>query len=113
QVAQIRTDQGVPIDPNDPDIKGYYRDFDTSEITLYNYSFAHNSRFNGNNIQLYAGAPGGPYTLVTEHLGDQQWRIISGGYAVPDGQDVTRFIFRANGPDNIGNLLDDVRFVAN
>ncbi|WP_417291477.1 choice-of-anchor J domain-containing protein [Corallibacter sp.] len=112
QMAQVR-DDGDAIDPNNPNIKGLYRDFDTSEITLLEYSFAHTGRFDGNVMELLAGPPEGPFTTVTMHLADQQWRIVSGDYQVPEGQDVTRFFFRANGPDNIGNLLDDVRFTAN
>lgn len=112
QLIQLRSDP-EDIDPNDPNILGLYRDFDTSEITLMEYSFAHYGRFDGNTIQLYAGAPGGPYTLVTENLGDQDWRVIAGDYDVPAGQPVTRFIFRANGPDNVGNCLDGIKFSAN
>ncbi|OBQ54180.1 choice-of-anchor J domain-containing protein [Tamlana sp. s12] len=113
QLIQLRSDQGTTIDPSDPNIKGLYRDFDTSEITLMTYSFAHYGRFEGNNIQMYAGAPGGPYTLVTENIGEQSWEVVSGDYAVPSGQPVTRFIFRANGTDNIGNLLDAIEFGSN
>ncbi|WP_067148136.1 choice-of-anchor J domain-containing protein [Pseudotamlana agarivorans] len=113
QLIQLRSDQGTTIDQNDPNIKGLYRDFDTSEITLMTYSFAHYGRFDGNKIQMYAGAPGGPYTLVTENFAEQAWKVISGEYAVPTGQPVTRFIFRANGTDNIGNLLDAIEFGSN
>ncbi|SFN47815.1 gliding motility-associated C-terminal domain-containing protein [Bizionia echini] len=113
QFVQILTDQGTTIDPNDPDVKGYYRDFDTSEITLMEYSFAHYARFDGNAIELLAGPPGGPYTPVTLHFGDAAWQVVSGDYNVPDGQDTTRFIFRANGTDNIGNCLDAVSFEVN
>ncbi|RSK39852.1 choice-of-anchor J domain-containing protein [Mangrovimonas spongiae] len=97
-------------DPNDPELKGLYREFDTSEATLLDYSFAHAIRFEGNNLQLFAGPPGGPYELVTENLGGWSWEIISGTYEVPEGQDITRFIFRADGgTTNVGNLLDDVQ----
>ncbi|WP_435135806.1 choice-of-anchor J domain-containing protein [Formosa sp. A9] len=112
QLAQVRMDEG-PIDPNDPNIKGLYRDFETSEITLLEYSFAHYGRWEGNQLELLAGPPEGPFVSVTTHLADQQWRIVSGAYQVPEGQTTTRFIFRPNGADNNGNLLDDVRVYAN
>ncbi|WP_191858948.1 choice-of-anchor J domain-containing protein [Hanstruepera ponticola] len=114
QFVQLLSDQGTTIDQNDNiNVKGYYTDFDTSEITLFDYSFAHYARFDGNAVELLAGPPGGPYTQVTLHLGDAVWQVVSGEYVVPNGQDVTRFIFRANGTDNVGNALDAVSFVAN
>lgn len=114
QMVQILSDQGTTIDQNDNiNVKGYYRDFDTSEITLFDYSFAHYGRFIGNTIELLAGPPGGPYVQVTSHPGDAAWQLVSGEYSVPEGQNITRFIFRANGSDNIGNTLDAVSFVPN
>lgn len=109
QCVQLVT-ENEPVDLSSPDIRGLYRDFDTSEATLMEYSFAHYARFEGNNIQLFVGAPGGPYTLLTENEGGWSWQIISGEYQIPSGQDVTRIIFRAaGGSANTGNLLDDVR----
>lgn len=114
QCVQLLSDQGTTIDPNDPDIKGYYRDFDTSEITLYDYSFAHLARSDNNIVQLFAGPVGGPYTMIDEHLGTvQAWTLVSGEYSVPAGQDITRFIFRAHDGDDLGNVLDAINFVAN
>lgn len=114
QFVQLLSDQGTTIDQNDNiNVKGYYRDFDTSEITLFNYSFAHYARFDGNAVELLAGPPGGPYTQVTLHIGDSAWQVVSGEYGVPNGQNTTRFIFRANGSDNVGNALDAVSFVPN
>ncbi len=113
QFVQVLSDQGTVVDPNDPNVKGLYRDFDTSEVTLFEYSFAHYARFDGNNIELLAGPPGGPYILVNSHLGEAAWQIVSGTYEVPNGQTDTRFIFRANGSDDIGNALDAVSFVSN
>lgn len=114
QCVQILSDQGTTIDPNDPNIKGLYRDFDTSEITLMDYNFAHLARFDGNTVQLFAGPVGGPYTMINNHLGTAQaWELVSGQYVVPSGQTETRFIFRASDGDDIGNVLDAVNFVAN
>ncbi|MDG4717035.1 choice-of-anchor J domain-containing protein [Winogradskyella marincola] len=114
QCVQILSDQGTTIDPNDPNIKGLYRDFDTSEMTLMDYSFAHLARFDGNTVELFAGVPGGPYTQIDSHLGaTQAWSLVTGQYIVPAGQTETRFIFRASDGDDIGNVLDAVNFVAN
>ena len=114
QCVQILSDENEPVDPEDPNVKGYYRDFDTSEITLMDYSYAHLGRGEGNTIQLLAGTPGGPYTLVSENLAVVQlWTLISGEYQVPEGQGVTRFVFRAVGDNVIGNILDAVNIVAN
>ncbi|SDR87426.1 choice-of-anchor J domain-containing protein [Winogradskyella sediminis] len=114
QCVQILSDQGVSIDPNDNiNVKGYYRDFDTSEISLMDFSYAHLARFDDNSIELFAGPIGGPYTLINEHLGvTQAWTVVTGQYSVPTGQEITRFIFRSK--DNaIGNVLDAVHIVAN
>lgn len=115
QCAQLLSDQSVTVDPNDlTDPKGYYRDFDTSEITLLDYSFAYLKRFDGNIIQLLAGPPGGPYTLVDQPIGNTQlWLVISGQYNVPVGQNQTRFIFRSVGDNSVGNVIDAVNFLPN
>ncbi|WP_372753490.1 choice-of-anchor J domain-containing protein [Mariniflexile sp.] len=112
QVVQLLTEQ-VPVGPEDTDIKGLYRDFDTSEVTLLEYSFAHYARFSGNTVQLYAGPVGGPYSLITTHVGEQEWDVISGEFEVPAGQNTTRVIFRVYGENTIGNLLDAVSFRSN
>ncbi|MFV0571160.1 MAG: choice-of-anchor J domain-containing protein [Xanthomarina gelatinilytica] len=109
QCVQIRTEDD-PVDINDPDVRGLFRDFDTSEATLIEFSFAHLARFEGNNLQLYAGSPDGPYELITENIGGWDWETVSGTYQIPDGQNQTRFIFRAGaGVTDVGNLLDDVQ----
>lgn len=112
QCVQILSDQGTTIDPNDPNIKGYYRDFDTSEITLMDYSFAHLARFDGNTIQLFAGPVDGPYTMIDSHIGvTHAWTIVADEYIVPNGQQTTRFIFRASDGNDIGNVIDAVNFL--
>ncbi len=115
QCVQLLGDIDDPADPNDPeDIRGYYKDFDTSETTLFDYSFAHLGRSEGNIVQLFAGPPGGPYTLVDENLAEvQAWTLVSGEYQIPVGQNATRFIFRAGNDNDIGNILDAVSFLPN
>jgi len=113
QCIQLLSDPEEDWDPNDPDIKGIYKEFDTSEITVMDYSFAHATRSEGNSIQLYAGPPTGPFTLVTEEAAvGLQWTLKTGEYVVPAGQAVTRFVFRTK-ENKIGSVLDAANFTAN
>lgn len=114
QCAQIITDEEMIIDPLDPMIYGLFKEFDTSEITLFDFSYAHLSRFDGNVLQLFAGPPEGPFTMVSENTDNTQaWQVVTGVYNVPAGQPITRFVFVAAGNDKIGNIIDAVSFVAN
>lgn len=113
QCIQLLSDPEENWDATDPNIKGLYKEFDTSESTQMDYSFAHATRSEGNVIQLYAGPPQGPFVLIREEpavgLG---WSFVTGKYNVPSGQTVTRFIFRVKG-NKIGTLLDAANFIAN
>jgi gliding motility-associated-like protein len=111
QSIQLITSE-VPYDSSDMiNIKGLYQDFDSSEITKFDYSFAHAARGQDSYLQLYAGPPAGPFVLLEEHEGTIAWNFYEGKYDVPAGQNVTRFIFRSK--DNvIGNILDAANFVA-
>ncbi|GGG39702.1 hypothetical protein GCM10010976_09210 [Bizionia arctica] len=114
QCVQIRTDDDNLIDPNDPEVRGYYRDFDSSEITLFDFSYAHLGRSEDNSLQVVAGPPGGPYTVINENVAVRMaWTLVSGEYQVPAGQNSTRFIFRATTNDDIGNVIDAVNIVGN
>lgn len=113
QCIQLLSDPEEDWNANDPNIKGIYQEFDTSEITVMDYSFAHATRSEGNSIQLYAGPPSGPFTLVTEEAAvGLQWTLKTGEYVVPAGQAVTRFIFRTK-ENKIGSVLDVANFTAN
>ncbi len=113
QCIQLVQDNASAWNPSDPNIKGLYKDFDTSEILQMDYSFASASRSNGTTLQLYAGPPSGPFTLVTEHLANSLvWQIISGKYMIPSGQNTTRFIFRVKN-NEIGHVLDAANFKPN
>lgn len=114
QCLQLLSDPEEDWNPNDPNIKGLYKEFDTSEITQMNYSFAHAARAtNGSSVQLYAGPPAGPFALVTEVFAQgSTWNLHEGSYTVPTGQNVTRFIFRSK-ENVIGNMLDAANFKAN
>ena len=113
QCIQLLSDDASSWDPNDPNIKGLYREFDTSEMTKMSYSFAHASRqATGTTMQLYAGPPSGPFTLLEEvYSQSNTWQFYEGSYTIPAGQPVTRFIFRSK-ENAIGNLLDAANFFA-
>ncbi len=110
QNIQITADGQENWNPDDPNIKGLYKDMDTSEATEVDYSFASGSRSGGSAIQLYAGPPSGPFTLVIEDFTNEiQWKFVTGTYAVPDGQSKTRFIFRPK-ENAVGHILDAANF---
>ncbi len=115
QCIQLLQDGTANWNPNDPNIKGLYKDFDTSEIPQMDYSFASASRVTsaaGTTLALYAGPPSGPFTLVTQDQANSNtWELIQGTYNVPSGQNRTRFIFRVVGND-IGHMLDAANFKA-
>lgn len=116
QYVQLTQDGEDAWDPNDPNIKGLYKDFDTSEITVMDYSFASATRRangTGTTVQLFAGPPSGPFTVIAEdHADSLIWDLIQGSYIIPNGQTTTRFIFRVVG-NAIGHILDAADFKAN
>lgn len=116
QYLQLVQDGADEWDPNDPNIKGLYKDFDTSEITVMDYSFASATRQangTGTTVQLFAGPPTGPFTVIAQdHADSLIWELIQGSYTVPTGQTTTRFIFRVVG-NAIGHILDAANFKAN
>lgn len=117
QFVQVpfQDEDGIP-EPNpngDSSVRGLYQDFDSSEITQFDYSFAYLRRGSGTRIiQLWAGSVDGPFKLVTENsTSDVNWHHVFGKYDVPEGQDRTRFIFRTK--NKVGALvLDAANFVA-
>lgn len=113
QCLQLTHDDASTWNPSDPNIKGLYKDFDTSEITKMDYSFASATRGNGSTVQLYAGPPSGPFTLVKEDFANSlAWNWVQGEYDVPAGQNTTRFIFRTKNYA-LGHVLDAANFKAN
>lgn len=114
QYVQLLQDDPDQWNPNDPNIKGLYKDMDTSAITLMDYSFASATRSSiGTTIKLFAGPPTGPFVPIAQHTADSStWQLIQGSYPIPTGQTTTRFIFRVE-ENAIGHLLDDANFKAN
>ena len=105
-----------PADPYDPtdfvNVYGLYQDFDSSETTQFEYSYAQKGRFTNLEMELLVGPPSGPFVLVEDHPSLNNWQLISGTYDVPAGQNITRFIFRAK-DNTIGNLVDAVSITSN
>ncbi|ESU22681.1 hypothetical protein FEDK69T_19390 [Flavobacterium enshiense DK69] len=100
----------------DPTIRGTYTEIETpAEVKKVKYSFASACRIpgEGRTLELWAGPPSGPYTLVTEHhSATLVWALVTGDYVVPANQPITRFLFRIKG--NLGHhLLDAAKFVPN
>lgn len=108
----VGTPPGYEYDEDDP--HGLYQDFDSSEITVFDYSFAYRARNPvDKTIQLFAGPPGGPYTLVAEKEASVgSWKLVEGSYNVPEGQDETRFMFTQK-DYGLGMLVDDTHFKSN
>jgi gliding motility-associated-like protein len=113
QCIQLTQDGTAAWDPNDPNIKGLYKDFDTSEMTMMDFSFASATRQangTGTTLQLFAGPPSGPFTVIAEdHANSTSWNFVEGSYPIPNGQNTTRFIFRVVG-NAIGHVLDAANF---
>lgn len=116
QCLQLTQDGADAWDPNDPNIKGLYKDFATpAEVQKVDYSFASASRVSGigTTIELWAGPPSGPFVMLTDHNASTSvWSLRTGTYDVPVGQTTTRFIFRVRG-NGIGHLLDAANFKVN
>src|SRR5699024_4307325 len=123
QMAQVPFQDDNPEPPahNAEEVPGIYQDFDTEEITQFDYSFAHKRRTAPlgddpsivRKIQLYAGPVDGPYELIKEEVStSDMWHIANGKYDIPEGQDKTRFIFRSK--NKVGFMvLDEASFIPN
>lgn len=110
-MQMLASETGVVVDLNN--IDGLYQDFDSSEVTIFDYSFLHATRGGNVNVQLYAGAPEGPFELIYDSsVSTLSWQLREGSYIVPEGQSVTRFVFRPE-TESIGNLLDGIKIIAN
>ncbi|ESU28801.1 hypothetical protein FLJC2902T_13980 [Flavobacterium limnosediminis JC2902] len=116
QCIQLTSDSPSTWNPNDPNIKGTYTEIETpAEIQKVKYSFASATRSTGSGttVELWAGPPTGPFTMVTEHFTNSLiWSLRTGDYVVPAGQTTTRFIFRVKNYAG-GHLLDAASFKAN
>ncbi len=110
-MQMLSSEAGYVPDLNN--IDGLYQDFDSSEVTQFDYSFLHATRSGAVNVKLYAGPPEGPFELLYDsNVSTLTWQQREGSYTVPEGQLTTRFVFRPES-DSIGNLLDGISIIAN
>lgn len=90
-----------------------YQDLQTIPGETVKWGFAHRGRVKTDNMQLSAGPPGGPYTLIGSFTDTKtQWGYYSGVYEVPAGQTNTRFKFSSTDPGSLGNFIDAATFDA-
>ncbi|SNR81216.1 SprB repeat-containing protein, partial [Flavobacterium sp. ov086] len=96
---------------------GLFQDYDTSIATYFIYSFAHMGRDGIDSMVLKAGPPDGIQTVIATATTDKTgWKLYTGIYKVPAGQNKTRFVFEAlsssSGNATVGNFLDAINFTA-
>ncbi|EOD5371466.1 MucBP domain-containing protein [Enterococcus faecalis] len=93
-----------------------YQDIETKPGSYVYWEVAHKARLDHTDIAAVKfGAPNG--TLETQAImstGKENWKVYSGYYKIPKGQNITRFQFESlSGSTNlIGNLIDNVKFTS-
>lgn len=114
QQLQLQSNQTTPAyDPADlVNIEGLVQDFNTSEMTQLNYSYAQATRSVDTAVQMFMGPVNGPFVLLEDNVSSSGWTVHTGIYDVPAGQATTRIIFRSKN-NAIGNVLDAISVVAN
>jgi uncharacterized repeat protein (TIGR01451 family) len=93
-----------------------YQDFVLPAGAEVRWQVAHRGREGVDKMGVYLGAADNEVLQSTNETPDTEWRVYSGVYTVPGGQDVTRFALRAissAGGEGSGNFVDDVRLTAN
>ncbi len=89
---------------------GLYQDVATVPGTLYEWSVYHRGRQGEEPFEVTIGAPDAPDYRVEFVHGNDDWRVFSGTYVVPDGQEVTRFQVTTLIPGAAGNYIDVAQF---
>ncbi|WP_426247228.1 GEVED domain-containing protein [Nocardioides sp. LHG3406-4] len=98
---------------------GYYQDIATIPGTTLTWRFAHRGRRGTDTVRLMLGAspvPGQTFTSNSSRdvtTGNTGWRVYSGSYTIPAGQNVTRLQFQAIAAAGgqglaVGNFLDAI-----
>jgi uncharacterized repeat protein (TIGR01451 family) len=93
-----------------------YQDFVLPAGAVVRWQVAHRGRDGTDKMGVYLGAADNETIQSTNETPNTEWRVYSGVYTVPGGQDVTRFALRAissAGGEGSGNFVDDVRLTAN
>jgi uncharacterized repeat protein (TIGR01451 family) len=91
-----------------------YQDFTVPAGTQIRWQVAHRGRAGTDTMGVFLGLPGSEVLQATNTTPNTEWRVYSGIYTVPAGQDVTRFALRAQNTaggaeSSVGNFVDDVR----
>jgi uncharacterized repeat protein (TIGR01451 family) len=90
-----------------------YQDFVLPAGSTVRWQVAHRGREGDDTLAVYLGIPDNESPQNSYTTPNTEWRVYSGTYIVPSGQDVTRFALKAvGGTDGLGNFVDDVRLTA-
>jgi uncharacterized repeat protein (TIGR01451 family) len=108
--------QFVEINANVPG--RLYQDFTLPPGAEVRWQVAHRGRSGDDTMAVYLGTPDNEIQQGSTHTTPStEWRVYSGVYTVPGGQDITRFALKsissADGSLGAGNFVDDVRLTAN
>jgi uncharacterized repeat protein (TIGR01451 family) len=79
------------------------------------WQVAHRGRDGDDTMGVYLGSANNELIQSTNTTPNTEWRVYSGVYTVPGGQDITRFALKAissAGGEGSGNFVDDVRLTA-
>jgi uncharacterized repeat protein (TIGR01451 family) len=107
--------QFVEINANVPG--RLYQDFTLPPGTEVRWQVAHRGRAGDDTMAVYLGTPDNEIQQGSTHTTpSNEWRVYSGVYTVPGGQDITRFALKSisstGGSLGVGNFVDDVRLTA-
>jgi uncharacterized repeat protein (TIGR01451 family) len=89
-----------------------YQDFALPGGAQVRWQVAHHGRDGSDTMEVLMGAPGNETSQAINSTPNTEWRVYSGIYTVPGGQDITRFALKAIGGGGAGNFVDDVRLTA-
>ncbi len=89
-----------------------YQDFALPANAIVRWQVAHHGRAGSDTMVVSLGAPKSQVEQGIFITPNTEWRVYSGVYTVPGGQDITRFSLKAIGGGGSGNFVDDVRLTA-
>lgn len=90
-----------------------YQDFALPGGSQVRWQVAHHGRDTSDTMAVSLGAPDNEIQQGSIYITpNTEWRVYSGIYTVPGGQDITRFSLKAVGGGGAGNFVDDVRLTA-
>jgi uncharacterized repeat protein (TIGR01451 family) len=91
-----------------------HQDVITTPGVTMRWQFAHRGRDGNDTIRVRIGAAGATTDQGSYTTGNTGWKVYSGTYTIPAGQNITRFEFEAVssalGDPSQGNFIDDIQF---